>query len=221
MNGTIGTLYLQNMSINVAIVEDLDEVRDALRSFINMDSDLNVIAAYSNAEEAWDKLPSLQPDLVVMDINLPGMSGIDCIRKIKPACTSTQFMMFTMYEDDEKVFEALRAGASSYILKKNGSQKIIEALKELYHGGSPMSADIARKVVSVFHAHDNQTDLSYHLTKREIDILHWLAKGLLYKEIAPQLHISTNTVKQHIHNIYEKLHVQNRTEALSKYFGGH
>ena len=215
------TLYLQNMPINVAIVEDLEEIRDALQSFINMDSDLNLAGAFSNAEEALVMLPSLQPDLVVMDINLPGMSGIECIRKVKPECASTQFMMFTVYEDDEKVFEALKAGASGYILKKHGSQKIIEALKELYHGGSPMSADIARKVVSVFHAHNSQADPSYHLTKREIDILHLLAKGLLYKEIAPQLHISTNTVKQHIHNIYEKLHVQNRTEALSKYFGGH
>ncbi len=213
------TLYLQNMSINVAIVEDLEEIREALQSFINMDSDLNLAGAFSNAEDAIAMLPSLQPDLVVMDINLPGMSVIECIREIKPLCASTQFMMFTVYEDDEKVFEALKAGASSYILKKHGSQKIIEALKELYHGGSPMSADIARKVVSVFHAHTNQTDPSYHLTKREIDILHWLAKGLLYKEIAPQLTISTNTVKQHIHNIYEKLHVQNRTEALNKYFG--
>ena len=213
------TLYLQNMSIIVAIVEDLEEIRDALQSFINMDSDLNLAGAFSNAEEALVMLPSLQPDLVVMDINLPGMSGIECIRKIKPECPSTQFMMFTVYEDDEKVFEALKAGASGYILKKHGSQKIIEALKELYHGGSPMSADIARKVVSVFHSHTNQTDLSYHLTKREIDILHWLAKGLLYKEISQQLTISTNTVKQHIHNIYEKLHVQNRTEALNKYFG--
>ena len=209
------------MPINVAIVEDLQEIRDALQNFINSDSDLNLAGVFSNAEEASVLLPSLQPDLVVMDINLPGMSGIECIRQVKPECASTQFMMFTVYEDDEKVFEALKAGASGYMLKKHGSQKVIEALKELYNGGSPMSADIARKVVSLFHAHDNQTDLSYHLTKREIDILHWLAKGLLYKEIAPQLHISTNTVKQHIHNIYEKLHVQNRTEALSKYFGGH
>ena len=207
------------MPINVAIVEDLQEIRDALQNFITADSDLKLAGVFSNAEEASVLLPSLQPDLVVMDINLPGMSGIECIRKVKPECASTQFMMFTVYEDDEKVFEALKAGASGYMLKKHGSQKVIEALKELYNGGSPMSADIARKVVSMFHAHNNQTDLSYHLTKREIDILHLLAKGLLYKEIAPQLAISTNTVKQHIHNIYEKLHVQNRTEALNKYFG--
>ena len=130
-------------------------------------------------------------------------------------------MMFTVYEDDEKVFEALKAGASGYMLKKHGSQRIIEALKELYNGGSPMSADIARKVVSAFHANEKHSEPDYHLTRRESDILQLLAKGMLYKEIAQQISISNNTVKQHIHNIYEKLHVQNRTEALNKYFGGH
>lgn len=209
------------MAISVAIVEDLEEIRDALLSFIAMDSELVAAGSFANAEDASVALPTLQPNLVVMDINLPGMSGIECIQKIKPLCASTQFMMFTVYEEDEKVFEALKAGASGYILKKHGSQKIIEALKELYYGGSPMSADIARKVVSAFHAQESQTDPSYHLTKREINILHLLGKGLLYKEIALQLAISSNTVKQHIHNIYEKLHVQNRTEALNKYFGEH
>jgi DNA-binding NarL/FixJ family response regulator len=209
------------MTITVAIVEDLEEIRDALRSYITMDKELGLTGIFSNAEEAVKELPDLQPDLVVMDINLPGMSGIECIRQIKPLCPSSQFMMFTVYEDDEKVFEALKAGASGYILKKHGSQKIIEALKELYSGGSPMSADIARKVVSAFHANEKHSEPDYHLTKRESDILQLLAKGMLYKEIALQLAISGNTVKQHIHNIYEKLHVQNRTEALNKYFGGH
>jgi DNA-binding NarL/FixJ family response regulator len=209
------------MAISVAIVEDLEEIRDALFSFIAMDNELIVAGSFGNAEDASVALPALKPNLVIMDINLPGMSGIECIQKIKPLCASTQFMMFTVYEEDEKVFEALKAGASGYILKKHGSQKIIEALKELYYGGSPMSADIARKVVSAFHAQESHTDPSYHLTKREINILHLLGKGLLYKEIALQLGISSNTVKQHIHNIYEKLHVQNRTEALNKYFGEH
>ena len=221
MKVTFETLYLQNMPINVAIVEDLQEIRDALQNYITSDVELNLAGVFSNAEEASAMLPVLQPDLVVMDINLPGMSGIECIRQLKPVCGSTQFMMFTVYEDDEKVFDALKAGASGYMLKKHGSQKVIEAIKELYNGGSPMSADIARKVVNAFHTHYNQTDPSWRLSKRETNILHLLAKGLLYKEIAPQLTISTNTVKQHIHNIYEKLHVQNRTEALNKYFGGH
>src|SRR5215510_2175024 len=140
------------MAINVAIVEDLKEIRDALQSFISFDTELSLSGCFSNAEQATDELPVLQPDIVIMDINLPGMSGIECIRQVKPLCPSCQFMMFTVYEDDEKVFEALKAGASGYMLKKHGSQKIIEALKELYNGGSPMSADIARKVVSAFHA---------------------------------------------------------------------
>src|SRR5262249_37301345 len=151
-------------------------------------------------------------ELVVMDISLPGMSGIECIRKVKQLCPGTQFMMFTVYEDDEKVFEALKAGASGYMLKKHGSPKIIEALKELYTGGSPMSADIARKVVNIFHEQNPDNTVSSILTNRENDVLRLLAKGLLYKEIATQLNISNNTIKQHIHNIYEKMHVQNRTE---------
>lgn len=209
------------MAISVAIVEDLEEIRDALRSYMDIDNDLKLTGSFSNAEEAAKKLPVLQPDLVIMDINLPGMTGIECIRQIKPECPSTQFMMFTVYEDDEKVFEALKAGANGYMLKKHGSQKIIEALKELHGGGSPMSADIARKVVSAFHTNEKQNETDYHLTKRESSILQLLAKGMLYKEIAQQVSISNNTVKQHIHNIYEKLHVQNRTEALNKFFGGH
>jgi DNA-binding NarL/FixJ family response regulator len=209
------------MAINVAIVEDLEEIRDALQSYISIDKELLLSGCFSNAEEAAKELPRLQPDLVVMDINLPGMSGIECIRLVKPLCPSCQFMMFTVYEDDEKVFEALKAGASGYMLKKHGPQKIIEALKELNTGGSPMSADIARKVVSAFHETEKQNEPDYRLTKREADILQLLAKGMLYKEISQQLTISNNTVKQHIHNIYEKLHVQNRTEALNKYFGGH
>ena len=209
------------MAINVAIVEDLKEIRDALQSFISIDKELSLTGCFSNAEEATEKLPLLKPDIVIMDINLPGMSGIECIRIIKPLCPTCQFMMFTVYEDDEKVFEALKAGASGYMLKKHGSQKIIEALKELYNGGSPMSADIARKVVTAFHPDEKDNNPDYKLTKRELDILQLLAKGMLYKEISLQLLISNNTVKQHIHNIYEKLHVQNRTEALNKYFGGH
>jgi len=208
------------MPINVAIVEDLEEIRDALQSYISIDKEMRLTGCFANAEDATRELPELQPHLVVMDINLPGMSGIECIRQVKPLCPACQFMMFTVYEDDEKVFEALKAGASGYMLKKHGSQKIIEALKELYDGGSPMSADIARKVVSAFHANEKHSEPNYHLTRRENDILQLLAKGMLYKEIAQQISISNNTVKQHIHNIYEKLHVQNRTEALNKYFGG-
>ena len=204
--------------VSISIVEDLDEVREALQRLINQSEKFCFVAGYNNAELAVKEIPLQCPDIVIMDINLPGMSGIECIRRLKEKCNSTQFMMFTIYEDDEKVFEALKAGASGYMLKKHGSERIIESLKELYKGGSPMSADIARKVVSTFHGVIETDDQDYHLTKREKDTLQLLAKGLLYKEISQHLGISANTVKQHIHNIYEKLHVQNRTEALNKYF---
>jgi len=207
------------MPINVAIVEDLEEIRDALQSYISIDNAMQLTGCFANAEDATKELPDLQPDLVVMDINLPGMSSIECIRQLKPLCPSCQFMMFTVYEDDEKVFEALKAGASGYLLKNTGLLQMSEALKELFKGGSPMSANIARKLVTVFHVQEKNAMPVEALSNRENEILHWLAKGLLYKEIAEQLSISTSTVRQHIHRIYEKLHVQNRTEALNKAFG--
>jgi DNA-binding NarL/FixJ family response regulator len=154
-----------------------------------------------------------------MDINLPGMNGIECIREIKTKVPRTQFMMFTVYENDEKVFEALKAGASGYLLKNTGLVQLIEALQELHNGGSPMSANIARKLVTVFREKENGEIPVEALSKRETEILQLLSKGLLYKEIADQLSISVSTVRQHIHKIYEKLHVQNRTEAINKAFG--
>jgi len=207
------------MPITVAIVEDLDEVREGLKNFINLDPEVNVVASYNNAEIASEELPGLDADIAIMDINLPGMSGIECIRQVKSKCPVTQFMMFTVYENDDKVFEALKAGASSYILKKTGPTHIIEALKELHNGGSPMSSSIARKLVANYHREENSTVFEALLTQRESTILQLLSQGLLYKEIADQLNISTGTVRQHIHRIYEKLHVQNRTEAINKAFG--
>jgi len=156
---------------------------------------------------------------VIMDINLPGMSGIECIRQVKKKVPRTQFMMFTVYENDEKVFEALKAGASGYLLKNTGLLQLIEALKELYNGGSPMSANIARKLVNIFQEEHADEEPTTGLSKRENEILQLLSKGLLYKEIADKLGISTGTVRQHIHKIYEKLHVQNRTEAINKAYG--
>lgn len=207
------------MSITLAIVEDLDEVRDGLKNFIALSSDFKVLDTFKTAEEALYDIPKLKPDIVIMDINLPGMNGIDCIKEVKNKIPQTQFMMFTVYENDEKVFEALKAGASGYLLKSTGLVQLIEALKELYNGGSPMSANIARKLVTVFREKESNTTAIETLSQRENNILQLLAKGLLYKEIADQLSISTNTVKQHIHKIYEKLHVQNRTEAINKAFG--
>jgi DNA-binding NarL/FixJ family response regulator len=207
------------MRISLAIVEDLDEVRDGLKNFISLSSDFFVLDTFKTAEEALMDIPHLQPDIVIMDISLPGMNGIECIRQVKDKSPGTQFMMFTVYENDEKVFEALKAGASGYLLKNTGLVNMIESLKELHDGGSPMSANIARKLVTVFRENERNDQLIKVLSNRENEILQLLAKGLLYKEIADQLSISVSTVRQHIHHVYEKLHVQNRTEAINKAYG--
>lgn len=207
------------MSISIAIVEDLDEVREGLKQFISLNPEFKVSDVYKTAEEALYEIPVHKPDIVIMDINLPGMNGIECIRQVKAKSPSTQFMMFTVYENDEKVFDALKAGASGYLLKNTGLVQLIEALKELHRGGSPMSSNIARKLVTVFRQQENNMASMEMLSHRENEILQLLSKGLLYKEIAEQLSISTSTVRQHIHKIYEKLHVQNRTEAINKALG--
>jgi DNA-binding NarL/FixJ family response regulator len=208
------------MSISIAIVEDLDVVRNGLKDFISLSTDFLVVGSYKSGEEALQKLPETKPDIVIMDINLPGMNGIECIRQVKDKSPGTQFMMFTVYENDDKVFEALKAGASGYLLKNTGLLQIAESVKELHEGGSPMSANIARKMVNLVRGDsEKKTPFLDILSPREKEILQLLAKGLLYKEIAEQLNITTGTVRIHIHKIYEKLHVQNRTEAINKAFG--
>jgi DNA-binding NarL/FixJ family response regulator len=208
------------VGIKICIVEDLKEVRDGMTSLLTFDERFEVLATFPDAEKAAEDLPAWQPDIVIMDINLPGMNGIECIKKVKPLCPQSQFIMFTIYEDDEKVFEALNAGASGYLLKKTPLGKISESLLELYTGGSPMSTQIARKVINRLRNNEKTGKVDL-LSTRENEVLQYLAKGLLYKEIAEKLSISTGTVRQHIHKIYEKLHVQNRTEALNKAFGKH
>jgi len=207
------------MSISISIVEDLVEVREGLSQFISLNSEFKVVGAFRTAEEAVAEIPRLKPNIVVMDINLPGMNGIECIRQLKEKTPGTQFMMFTVYENDEKVFEALKAGASGYLLKNTGLVQMISSLKELHEGGSPMSANIARKLVSVFHQQAKVKSQIESLSPRENEVLVLLSDGLLYKEIADQLSISIATVRQHIHKIYDKLHVENRTEALNKAYG--
>jgi len=207
--------------IKIVIVEDLEEVVEGLTVFIQQDSGLQLMGTYRTAEAALLEIPLLMPDIVVMDINLPGMTGIECVRKIKVVAPSIQFMMFTVYENNDQVFEALKAGASGYLLKKTHPLQIIEAIKELYDGGSPMSAAIARKLVNVFvdqHTAKPSAEASV-LSPREKEVLNLVAKGLLYKEIADELCISFHTVRQHIGKIYEKLHVQNKTEAINKVYG--
>ena len=153
-----------------------------------------------------------------MDINLPGISGIECIRRLREKGFTGQFMMFTVYDDDDSVFEALQAGAMGYLLKKSSPAQFLEAIREIMDGGSPMSAQIARKLVNVFNRQTKPAPESDNLSKREREILELISKGFLYKEVAEKLFITTGTVKQHIHKIYEKLQVQNKTEAINKYF---
>ena len=156
------------MSITLAIVEDLDEVRDGLKNFISLSQDFKVLDTFKTAEEAVHDLPSLKPDIVIMDINLPGMNGIECIKHIKEKAPATQFMMFTVYENDEKVFEALKAGASGYLLKNTGLVQLIESLKELHNGGSPMRANIARKLVTLFRSEQKEAANLAVLSSRDI-----------------------------------------------------
>lgn len=203
--------------IEVALVEDLDDIREGLAALINRSSGFECIAAYSCAEDALRELPDLAPDVVLMDIGLPGMSGIECIQRLKAQCPQMQIMMLTIYNDDEKIFNSLEAGASGYVLKKAPQDKLLEAIRDLHDGGSPMSSEIARKVVQSFQKLHPPSQSAAALSKREQEILAYLSRGYLYKEIAHALHLSVETVRTHLRNIYEKLHVRNRTEAMLKY----
>lgn len=209
--------------ITVCIVDDNNELRHALEEIISMSNGYRCLGTQSTAQEAITKLPILKPDVVLMDINLGGAeSGIDCVRELKPRMSSTNFMMCTVYEEDEKIFEALSAGASGYILKKTAPGKLLEAIKELQQGGAPMSSQIARKVVAAFQGkpttETDDNNLSV-LSNREKEILELLSRGLMYKEIAAELCISSETVRKHVYHIYEKLHVTNRVEAVNKFYG--
>src|SRR5215510_8685995 len=209
--------------ISVCIVDDNNELRAALEEIISMSDGYKCVGTMSTADEAIRKLPLIKPDVVLMDINLGGgETGIDCVRELKPIMTSTNFMMCTVYEEDEKIFEALSAGASGYILKKTAPGKLLDAITELYHGGAPMSSQIARKVVAAFSQKQEivKSDKDLHdLSNREKEILEHLSKGMMYKEIATALFISPETVRKHVYHIYEKLHVTNRVEAVNKYYG--
>ncbi len=207
------------MSIQIAIVEDEKAVRDGLKLLIDGTEGYKCVALYPNAEEALRGIFDVDPDVVLMDIHLPGMSGIECVRRLKLQDPDFQMVMLTIYEDDEEIFKSLAAGAHGYILKKTPPAKLLEAIAEVYHGGSPMSGEIARRVVDFFQTKEVASKQAEKLSEREQEILSFLSKGYRYKEIADVLCISIETVRTHIRNIYEKLHVHSRTEALLKYLG--
>lgn len=213
------------MNNSVAIVEDNHDIRQALEQIIESSDDFTLAGSCTTGEEALEKLPLLNPRVVLMDIGLgDGMNGIEVVRELKAVNPEILFMMCTIYEEDEKIFEALRAGASGYILKKTQPAKLLDGITELIQGGAPMSSQIASKVVAAFQ--NNSVSASSGigvsldvLSKRENEILEMLSTGLLYKEISDKLFITTETVRKHVYHIYEKLHVTNRVEAVNKYFG--
>jgi DNA-binding NarL/FixJ family response regulator len=204
------------MTIKVAIVEDRRETREMLYALINGSEGYVCMAAFENAEEAWAQMPALKPDVVLMDIHLPGKSGIDCVLRLKPQMHATQFIMCTLLEDSDHILMALKAGAGGYLSKSTSPVKILEAIRDAYQGGAPMSSQIARKVVTHFQQEQGQSAELAKLSPREQELLNYLARGYRYKEIAGLLFISVETVRKHIHNIYEKLQVSSRTDALNK-----
>lgn len=210
-----------NEIIKVSLVEDNLFVQTAIEQIIVGCKEFQLVSMYSSAEEAVKKIPEDNPDVVLMDINLGAMSGTDAIRILKQKCPDIRFMMCTVYEDDENIFDALAAGASGYILKKSKPLEIINAIKDLYQGGAPMSSQIASKVVASFRKKESihSKRKLEELTDREYEILEALVNGKLYKEISDLLFISVETVRKHVYNIYKKLHVNNRVEAFNKFYG--
>ena len=205
------------MAIRVSIVEDDDKIRESLVVLIDGSTGFRCIGAYSNGEDALQDVPRKQPDVVLMDIGLPRMDGVECVRRLKPPMPGMQIIMLTVYEDDNKIFSSLEAGATGYLLKTTPPDQLMNSIREIHAGGSPMSSQIARKVLqSFFRSRQNQGD-EVNLTPREREILDLLAKGFLYKEIAERLNLSVDTVHSHLRHIYEKLQVRTRTEAVVKY----
>ncbi len=203
--------------ITVSIVDDEKDLRQSITTFINGSPGFKCMGAYGSAEAALVGLTQDKPEVVLMDINLGGMSGIDCVEKLKARCPSLQILMLTVYEDTDQIFRALEAGATGYLLKRSSPTKLLQAIREVHAGGSPMTSSIARKVVASFQKSKNSSEKQTHLSPREETVLHCLAKGFTYKQIASELDISIDTIRTYLRRIYEKLHVQSRTEAVAKY----
>ncbi|HEY1717948.1 MAG TPA: response regulator transcription factor [Verrucomicrobiae bacterium] len=206
------------MNISVSIVEDDLQVRNTLCQLINDSPGYRCVSRHANAEEALEEIPNVRPDVTLMDINMPGLNGVECARRLKPRLPGTQIIMLTVYQNTEHIFNALAAGATGYLLKQTPPAELLAAIHEVHNGGSPMSSHIARKIVQSFQKPAPERKME-SLSPREAEVLDLLAKGYLYKEIGESMGISYATVHTHIRHIYEKLHVRSRTEAVARHFG--
>jgi DNA-binding NarL/FixJ family response regulator len=207
------------MSVTLTIVEDKPGTRDGLVKLFSRIPDIQCLGAFESGEDALRGIPGLRPEVALVDINLPGMSGIECVSQLKKLLPNLHILMLTTYEESDLIFNSLRAGANGYLLKNMPAEELVQAVRDVQAGGAPMSMQIARKVVTHFHQLKQAAADMDQLSVRENEILRLLAKGCLYKEIAEQLGISMSTVRTHIHAVYGKLHVQTRTEAVIKFLG--
>ncbi len=205
------------MPISVSIVEDNEKLRGTLARVLDRAEGFRCVSHYANAEDAVKDLPQVRPDVVLMDINLPGMNGVQCVQQLKKLMPQIQIIMLTVYEDTENIFSALQAGANGYLLKRTTSKELLEAITEVHRGGSPMTMHIARKVVQSLQQTAATAQPAENLSEREQQVLDLLSQGLMYKEIAEKLGISYETVHTYIRRIYEKLQVRTRTEAVAKF----
>ena len=203
--------------ISVSIVDDEKKLCQSIATFLNGSPGFRCVSIYGSAEAALQHLPSDRPDVVLMDINMAGMNGIECVRRLKALTPQVQIVMLTVYDDTEQIFKALAAGATGYLLKRHEPDELLQAIRDVHAGGSPMSNSIARKVVASFQKADLAGEKQNLLTEKEQAVLDYLAQGLAYKQIGDALGISINTIRTHLRHIYEKLHVQSRTEAVAKY----
>lgn len=218
MRGAIMTARSdKSPALGVSIVEDDEDIRSNLAHLIKRAADFRLVSEHSSGEDAVAQILRLAPEVVLMDINLPGISGIECARRLKSVLPQVQIIMLTVYEDSDQIFQSLRAGASGYLLKRTPGAKILESIREAHTGGSPMTSHIARKVVQFFNQIPKLSSALESLSDREKEVLEQLSQGRLYKEIADGLGISIDTVRKHLQSIYQKLHVHSRTEAVVKY----
>jgi DNA-binding NarL/FixJ family response regulator len=219
-SGPVSARLEDDMPIKVAIVDDDEGIRTSLATLIRRAPAVRLVGDYADAEAALKEIPRRPPDVVLMDINLPGVNGVECVRQLKSRLPDVQFLMLTVYEDSDSLFDSLQAGASGYLLKRTASARLLEAIHDVHAGGSPMTPQLARRVVQYFSKPAAGGSRMAKLTAGERDFLEQLAKGYAYKEIADRMKISIDTVRSYVRTVYEKLHVHSRTEAVVKYLRG-